>query len=59
MFDLNYTDRFFFFTDKLNLIDEKQISKFKNLSIVYKVEKNNININEFLKIKYFCKKKKN
>jgi len=58
MFDLNYTDRFFFFTDKLNLIDEKQISKFKNLSIVYKVEKNNININEFLKIKYFCKKKK-
>ena len=58
MFYLNYTDRFFFFTDKLNLIDEKQISKFKNLSIVYKVEKNNININEFLKIKYFCKKRK-
>lgn len=55
---LNYTDRFFFFTDKLNLIDEKQINKFKNLSIVYNVAKNNLNINEFLKIKKFCRKKK-
>jgi hypothetical protein len=36
---LNYTDRFFFFTDKLDNIIEKQINKFKNLSIVYKVEK--------------------
>ena len=55
---LNYTDRFFFFTDKLNLIDQKQINKFKNLSIVYNVAKNNLNINEFLKIKKFCRKKK-
>jgi thiamine-phosphate pyrophosphorylase len=55
---LNYTDRFFFFTDKLDNIIEKQINKFKNLSIVYKVEKDNLNINEFLKIKKFCKKKK-
>jgi thiamine-phosphate pyrophosphorylase len=55
---LNYTDRFFFFTDKLDNIIEKQINKFKNLSIVYKVEKDNLNINEFIKIKEFCKKKK-
>ena len=55
---LNYTDRFFFFTDNLNSIIEKNINKFKNLSIVYKVEKNNINIKEFLKIKDFCKKRK-
>ncbi|PHX88639.1 MAG: thiamine monophosphate synthase [Pelagibacteraceae bacterium] len=55
---LNYTDRFFFFTDKLNSIIEKNINKFKNLSIVYKADKNNINIKEFLKIKDFCKKKK-
>jgi len=34
------------------------INKFKNLSIVYKVENNNLNINEFLKIKKFCKQNK-
>jgi len=58
MIYLNYIDRFFFFTDKLNDIIVRNINKFKNLSIVYKVENNNLNINEFLKIKKFCKQSK-
>ena len=58
MIYLNYTDRFFFFTDKLDNIVEKNINKFKNLSIVYKIENNNLNINQFLKIKKFCKRNK-
>ena len=49
---------FFFFTDKLNDIIASNINKFKNLSIVYKIDNNNLNINEFLKIKKFCKQNK-
>jgi hypothetical protein len=58
MINLNYPDKFFFFTSTLNDIIKKNHNKLKNLSIIYKTEKNNLNINDFLKIKDFCKKKK-
>ena len=54
---LNYVEKLFFFTDKLDNNIKKKINKFKNLSIVYKSENNKSNINEFLEIKNFCKKK--
>lgn len=57
MFNINYSDEFFFFTNTLNDIIKKNIIKFKNLSIIYKTDNNNSNIDEFLKIKDFCKKK--
>ena len=58
MFNINYSDEFFFFTNTLNDIIKKNIIKFKNLSIIYKTDNDNLNIDEFLKIKDFCKKKK-
>lgn len=57
MIDLNYTDKFFFFTNTLNDIIKTNFFKFQNLSIVYKIDNNNLNIDEFIKIKFFCKKK--
>ena len=58
MIGLNYPDKFFFFTNTLNDIIKRNYNKFKNLSIIYKVDKNNLNISEFLKIKDFCKKRR-
>ena len=58
MINLNYTSKFFFFTNTLNDVIKKNIIKFKNLSIIYKTDNDNLNIDEFLRIKDFCKKKK-
>jgi thiamine-phosphate pyrophosphorylase len=58
MIGLNYTDKFFFFTNIINDISRKNLNNFRNLSIIYKTENNNLNIKEFLKIKNFCRKKR-
>lgn len=58
MISLNYPDNFFFFTNALNEIIKTNFNKFKNLSIIYKTDNDNLNISEFLKIKDFCKKKR-
>jgi len=58
MIGLNYTDKFFFFTNIINDISRKNLHNFRNLSIIYKTEDNNLNIKEFLEIKNFCRKKR-
>jgi thiamine-phosphate pyrophosphorylase len=57
MINFNY-DNNFFFTDNLNDIIKKNLINFSNISVVYKIDKNNLNTNEFFKIKEFCKKNK-
>ena len=58
MIGINYSNKLFFFTNTLNDIIKKKFNKFRNLNIIYKPDINKLNIIEFLKIKYFCKKKK-
>jgi thiamine-phosphate pyrophosphorylase len=57
MINTNYLENFFF-TSSLNSIIKKNLRKLINVSIVYKLDNNNLNINEFLKIKEFCKKER-
>jgi thiamine-phosphate pyrophosphorylase len=57
MINLNYLENYFF-THYLNNIIKKNLRKFKNVSIVYDTQENSFNLNEFLKIKEFCKKEK-
>ena len=57
MINTNYLENFFF-TSSLNCIIKKNLRKLINVSIVYKLDNNNLNINEFLKIKEFCKKER-
>lgn len=57
MTNLNYLENFFF-ASSLNYIIKENLRKFKNISIIYNADKNSLNINEFLKIKQFCKKEK-
>ena len=57
MINLNYLENFFF-TSYLDNTIKNNLRKFKNISIVYNTQENSLNINEFLKIKEFCKKEK-
>jgi thiamine-phosphate pyrophosphorylase len=57
MINTNYLENFFF-TSSLNSIIKKNLRKLINVSIVYKLDNNNLNIKEFLKIKEFCKKER-
>lgn len=57
MINSNYLEKFFF-TSSLNEVIKENLRKLTNVSVIYKIDNNNLNLNEFLKIKKFCKKKR-
>ena len=52
----NYIENFFYFTDQINNEVSNQILKFKNISIIYNILDKSENLNEFEKIRIFCRK---
>lgn len=57
MINVNNKEKFFYFTNKFNDDIKNKFSKFKNLSIIFTLNNNEkIDLNEFNKIKNFCRK---
>jgi thiamine-phosphate pyrophosphorylase len=57
MINSNYLENFFFTSSLDNFIKE-YLKKLTNVSVIYRVDNNNFNTNEFLKIREFCKKER-
>ena len=57
-FNTSYFENFYFFTNNLTKENEKNLSKFKNIAIIYNQNSTSSNPKELRKIMKFCKKNK-